>query len=63
MTLNILTLRKEKLVKMTLSMMHSHLSHLRFVMCQLLAPVFQGFFFAADINSTNEANKEGGTHH
>ncbi len=30
----------------------------------LLAPIFQGFFllfFAAAINSTNEANKAGGT--
>jgi hypothetical protein len=29
-------------------------------MCPLLAPVFQGFFFAAAVNSTNEANKAGG---
>jgi hypothetical protein len=33
---------------------------LRFVMCLLLVPVFQGFFFAVAINSTNEANKVGG---
>jgi len=26
-------------------------------------PVFQGFFFAAAINSTNEANKAGSTCH
>jgi hypothetical protein len=32
-------------------------------MCLLLAPVFQGFFFTAAINSTNEANKAGGMHH
>ncbi len=32
-------------------------------MCMLLAPTFQGFFFAAAINSTNEANKGGGTNH
>jgi hypothetical protein len=34
-------------------------------MCLLLAPVFQGgfFFFAAAINSTNEANKAGGMSH
>ncbi len=30
-------------------------------MCPLLAPVFQGCFFAVVINSTDEANKEGGT--
>jgi hypothetical protein len=30
-------------------------------MCTLLAPGFQGFFFDAAINSTNEANKAGGT--
>ncbi len=36
---------------------------LRFVMCLLLAPVFQGFFsFAATIYSTNEANKAGSMH-
>jgi hypothetical protein len=29
----------------------------RFVMCLLLAPGFQGFFFYAAENSTNEANK------
>jgi hypothetical protein len=32
-------------------------------MCPLLAPVFQGFFFDAAINSTNETNKAGGTPH
>ncbi len=31
-------------------------------MCKLLVLVFQGFFFAVAINSTNEANKAGGTH-
>jgi hypothetical protein len=32
-----------------------------FVMCQLLVPVIQGFFFfAAAIYSTNEVNKAGG---
>ncbi len=36
---------------------------LRFVMCPLIAPVFQGFFLAAAINSTNEANKADGTYH
>jgi len=43
----------------------SKIDCLRFVMCPLLAPVFQGFFFfffAVAINSTNEANKAGGTH-
>ncbi len=30
-------------------------------MCPLLVPVFQGFFFAAAINSTIEANKAGST--
>ncbi len=30
-------------------------------MCPLLAPDFQGFFFAMAINSTNEANKAGST--
>jgi hypothetical protein len=35
----------------------------RFVMCLLLAPGFQGFFFNATINSTNEANKAGGIRH
>jgi hypothetical protein len=35
---------------------------LRFVMCPQLAPVLIGFFFAAAINSTNEANKAGDTH-
>jgi hypothetical protein len=30
-------------------------------MCPLLALVFQGFFFAAAINSTKEANKAGST--
>ncbi len=33
---------------------------LRFVMCPLPVPVFQGFFFAAAINSMNETNKAGG---
>jgi len=45
---------------------HRHLSnidYLRLVMCPLLTPVFQGFFFAAAINSTNEANKSGSVHH
>jgi hypothetical protein len=32
-------------------------------MCLLLAPVFQGFFFAGAINSTIETNKAGGAHH
>jgi hypothetical protein len=36
---------------------------LRFVILPLLAPGFQGFFFDAAINSTNEANKAGGMHH
>jgi hypothetical protein len=34
-------------------------------MCQLLAPVLKVFFyliFAEAVNSTNEANKEGGMH-
>ncbi len=36
---------------------------LRFVMCPLLAPVFQASsFFAVAINSTNVANKAGSTH-
>jgi len=30
-------------------------------MCLRLVPVFQGSFFAAAINSTNEANKAGNT--
>jgi hypothetical protein len=34
---------------------------LRFVMCPILVPVFQGFFAAA-INSTNEANKAEAAH-
>jgi hypothetical protein len=29
-------------------------------MCPLQAPVIQGFFFAAALNSTNETNKAGG---
>ncbi len=33
---------------------------LRFVMCPLLVPVFKGFF-AAEINSANEAKKVGNT--
>jgi hypothetical protein len=41
----------------------SKIDCLRFVMCLLLAPVFQGFFFfsffAVAINSTDEANKAG----
>jgi hypothetical protein len=42
----------------------SKIDSIRFVMCPLLAPIFQGFFFfAAAINSTNEANKAGGTPH
>jgi len=32
-------------------------------MCPLLAPVFQGFLFAAVIKSTNEADKAGSTRH
>ncbi len=35
---------------------------LKFVMCPQVAPIFQGFFAAA-INSTNEANKAGGMCH
>ncbi len=35
---------------------------LRFVMCPLLEPGFQGFFFDVAV-STNEANKAGGTPH
>ncbi len=35
---------------------------LRFVMCPLLTMVLQAFFAAA-INSTNEANMAGGTRH
>ncbi len=35
----------------------SKLDCLRFVLCPLLAPDFQGFFFVVAINSTNEANK------
>ncbi len=38
----------------------SKIDCLRFVMCPLLAPVFQGFFFAVAINNTNEANRAGG---
>ncbi len=37
---------------------------LKFVMCPLLMPGFQGFFFSlfdAAVNNTNEANKTGGT--
>jgi len=44
---------------------HRHLSYidcLSFVMCPLLAPSELASFFAAAINSTNEANKAGGTH-
>ncbi len=42
----------------------SKIDCLRFVMCPLLALDFQGFlFFAAAINSTNEANKAGGVGH
>ncbi len=36
---------------------------LRFVMCPLLEPGFQDFFFFVAIKSSNEANKAGGTHH
>ncbi len=38
---------------------------LRFVMCPLLAPGFQGFFsfFDVAVNSTNEANKAGCARH
>ncbi len=32
-------------------------------MCPLLVPVLIGFFFAAAVNSTNEANKAGSTCH
>jgi len=32
-------------------------------MCPLLATVLLGFFFAAAVNSTNEANKGGGMRH
>jgi hypothetical protein len=41
----------------------SKIDCLRFVVGPLLAPVFQGFFFAEAINSTNEANKVGSTWH
>jgi len=40
----------------------SKIDSLRFVMCPLLVPVFQRFFFAVAINSTNESNKAGGMH-
>jgi hypothetical protein len=40
---------------------NSKIDCLRFVMCPLLAPVFQGFFFVVAINSTNVANKASGT--
>jgi hypothetical protein len=43
----------------------SKIDCLRFVMCQLLVAVLIALFssfFAAVINSTNEANKAGGTH-
>jgi hypothetical protein len=40
----------------------SKIDSFRFVVCLLLAPVFQGFFFVVAINSANEANKAGGTH-
>jgi hypothetical protein len=39
----------------------SKIDSLRFIMCPLQAPIFQGFFFAEAINSTNEANKAGST--
>ncbi len=45
---------------------HRHLSIidcLSFVMCPLLALLVIGFFFAAAINSTYEANKAGSTRH
>ncbi len=35
----------------------SKIDCLRFLMCPLLALVFQGFFFVVSTNSTNEANK------
>jgi hypothetical protein len=35
---------------------------LRFVMCPLLAPIIQGFFYVA-INNTNDTNKAGSAHH
>ncbi len=41
----------------------SKIDCLRFVMCQLLPPFFQGFFFATAICSTNEAHKAGGMRH
>ncbi len=31
---------------------------LRFVMCPLLAPVFQGFFLVATMHSANETNRQ-----
>jgi len=45
---------------------HRHLSNLdclSCVVCQLLAPLVIGFFFAAAIYTTNEANKAGGMRH
>jgi len=42
------------------------MDRLRFVLCLLLVPGFQGFFFLlfdAVVNSTNEANKAGGMCH
>ncbi len=39
----------------------SKIDCLKFVVCPLLAPILIGFFFAEAINSTNEANKAGGT--
>jgi hypothetical protein len=50
----------------TLGDNHRHLSNidcLRFVMCLLLAPGLPRLLFYAVINSANEANKAGGTHH
>jgi hypothetical protein len=48
------------------SLSHRHLSNidcLSFVMFLQIAPVLIGVFFAAAVNSTNEANKAGGMGH
>ncbi len=50
----------------TIDLKVSKIDCLRFVMCPLLVPVLMGLFsflFDAAVNSTNEANKAGGTCH
>jgi hypothetical protein len=53
---------KSKMLVKLIDIKRQKIDCLRFVMCPLLAPGFQGFFFDAVVNSTNEANKAGRTH-